>query len=1572
MGCKNLPKASLCIFLVFSLLPSLSYPIEVFTDADFPTYLYPSMLNSNTIEVKAVYLNLTYYYKIKQENMPSSIGDFYKPGDYSVNLFEASTYPLANAPIYFTFDGKQIMSDGCYPKNTNSSGFVRCHISHFKDAAGNPVSIDSLGSCGSLIVEFRGMYSGSDYLKPSSASIAYCPSHSSSLSAFGVALANLSTEPKYVALCFPLMLIAGLLITSMFYSGKDPLSLFDLTTPRLPRVKAYRVKAGTAPQMIRSAVRRYTIMQRQVSKDLKKLTKLAAKGKNKEGTKANKEEAKAIRKKIEALLDEFKREVKKAVRTKEEQEQRERALEEIMRRIAAEFNKLKPEDEGSSLFKRWKYTRESLVGLLELYLFAYQANTIMGIARGAPGGRIKRLLDKAADKLTSGVTGVEQSKASGIIGRIPLVKRAVILPGKLLDVFLQARATRRSIISVERELIGAILYYALFSKRNKEDPGGKRRLTLIGKALQRATDGTKLGKAISWWNNWTFQDFQKRKEIMVRKAHDFRNPEQEWFRRSTLALNGFFSLTFNSIKNALPLLSNPHKVKEAAENDLKEIGQRAAALKKELAKAEKTSDAAKIAQLTAQLDGLKKQLSLLMEIRRQVSVSSEKEILAKNLQRDYLDKVDMSLCTNFRKLKQDSDFYTSKIDKAAEAVAAGRISLSSALYYIMKLAKMAGVETGFTKEALKEFERQEVFIRKLPVYRDNKTGLYVPIDFRDVETIRKYNFIENGPEKARQEVISRFGKEIASIVLREGPDGKLLPYSERKRLFEEKFSSQLDAVRRAPTRVVDALLSLAIKMNENLERKMKISQKDDWKAIEAEFQKNLLKMNFFGNYPTSIYLKQRLNEMLSSFNGEEKDILKERIKKIESLDDFELLYKRGPASEVNRFRALLESAIAAGKFGKDLQEKLAKASTESDRASLLETAATRLMEGAGIFAHRWGASLWNTNLFFTRSKERNDFLLAAAMSEVKKHSAPHERKEQAMEKVDFGKSYYSRQLETALLMARGYDNMGGFILSKNMRGASWGDDLLGRLPGLIREAREQRGTLTALYYHLINKDSKYFDESFLKKLQEKYSEEFKRANPNATEEQVRTAVERRLQRYDRTAYVLMMERGYTFADMNRGIPFVMSSDMRGGIPLIEYDKRILKLQGKGEIVLSDKANGGKADIRDLSPLIARLAESRFANLPLGIIALSRFETPNGNVTWVYANPHKNPQVAALWKASEGNPSIRNAVGLEIAGLIYDEKTGKYIYRPDKQLVKIVSVRDFYNGLGQQHEAFGYKTQFQSFTEKWMRRPLWRFGEVIGEVMYAGLADRAEKMHQWVSSNLQVRFALDSFVRHVMYNPETGEGFMVKGKDRFAISNETLEKLKEKYGEGTINPLAQRISQLKTGDDTFLGNWNAGWYNLKRNVAAKTVIDIANAENQVYTAKLGLRAAKDLRERGEIDAETYSRLKEEFSSLKSQYKAELKEARDTFKNFRDIIVGWTGSHENAGYGSEKNPFSRNPFTRLPLLWRMFDSHWVQGQYMDFWWIAESSVMRDPRIAVGGGMGMDGALYTGYNTCLLYTS
>ncbi|VVB56475.1 Uncharacterised protein [uncultured archaeon] len=65
-------------------------------------------------------------------------------------------------------------------------------------------------------------------------------------------LGDAAARSGLLAACLPIFLIVGLLVASMYYRGRDPLSLFDITTPRLPTMRKLRMKPSTMPMHLAS------------------------------------------------------------------------------------------------------------------------------------------------------------------------------------------------------------------------------------------------------------------------------------------------------------------------------------------------------------------------------------------------------------------------------------------------------------------------------------------------------------------------------------------------------------------------------------------------------------------------------------------------------------------------------------------------------------------------------------------------------------------------------------------------------------------------------------------------------------------------------------------------------------------------------------------------------------------------------------------------------------------------------------------------------------------------------------------------------------------------------------------------------------------------------------------------------------------------------------------------------------------------------------------------------------------------------------------------------------------------
>ncbi|MCX6768954.1 MAG: hypothetical protein NTY83_03915, partial [Candidatus Micrarchaeota archaeon] len=116
----------------------------------------------------------------------------------------------------------QVPVSGCDPAVTDESGEATCLVPKevFKD------------KCAKIFAS----YAGNQTVGPSSASMTICDRGSDAFSAMGAGLA--AAVPQDQPLCIVAIIITGLLLASMFFSGRSPLSLLDITTPLLPKPKS--------------------------------------------------------------------------------------------------------------------------------------------------------------------------------------------------------------------------------------------------------------------------------------------------------------------------------------------------------------------------------------------------------------------------------------------------------------------------------------------------------------------------------------------------------------------------------------------------------------------------------------------------------------------------------------------------------------------------------------------------------------------------------------------------------------------------------------------------------------------------------------------------------------------------------------------------------------------------------------------------------------------------------------------------------------------------------------------------------------------------------------------------------------------------------------------------------------------------------------------------------------------------------------------------------------------------------------------------------------------------------------
>lgn len=158
-------------------------------------------------------------------------------GNLSVNVTPtartAQHYPIAGAEVFFFYNRFSVDSSGrltptqvpiagCYPATADDSGSASCFVPNdvFENA------------CVKIFVS----YSGNQTIGGSSDSVTVCDSGSDAFAAMGAGLAS-AVDPAN-PLCMAAILISGLLLASMFFSGRSPLSLLDITTPLLPKPKS--------------------------------------------------------------------------------------------------------------------------------------------------------------------------------------------------------------------------------------------------------------------------------------------------------------------------------------------------------------------------------------------------------------------------------------------------------------------------------------------------------------------------------------------------------------------------------------------------------------------------------------------------------------------------------------------------------------------------------------------------------------------------------------------------------------------------------------------------------------------------------------------------------------------------------------------------------------------------------------------------------------------------------------------------------------------------------------------------------------------------------------------------------------------------------------------------------------------------------------------------------------------------------------------------------------------------------------------------------------------------------------
>ena len=158
---------------------------------------------------------------------------------------ETESAPLEGVDVYFYYYKKEEVDNeytlvehevpGCYPAEiTDDEGRTSCVL---------PPEVYE-NTCTEVFVrvgdEVYGLQKEGRTYKSTQDSIRVCDKDTDALAVMSDSIKNALTTEENIQnpLCFISMILAGLLLASMFFSGRSPISLLDLTTPLLPKAKS--------------------------------------------------------------------------------------------------------------------------------------------------------------------------------------------------------------------------------------------------------------------------------------------------------------------------------------------------------------------------------------------------------------------------------------------------------------------------------------------------------------------------------------------------------------------------------------------------------------------------------------------------------------------------------------------------------------------------------------------------------------------------------------------------------------------------------------------------------------------------------------------------------------------------------------------------------------------------------------------------------------------------------------------------------------------------------------------------------------------------------------------------------------------------------------------------------------------------------------------------------------------------------------------------------------------------------------------------------------------------------------
>ena len=232
-------KTALTIFALFLIFSAVIFSAQAEGKDSSRLQLYTQ---GTTIHAKLTKLHLETYFDFNNPEgaLAEQQGGSPIPQGVDYSVIAPDTSPLEVKQIKFyvleSSGFEELQCSGPAAAITGAQGTPEWGMASCTDP-----EIENWQECKSV----KAVFEGEAQLEGSESQTMVCGSKNNSLNAFGTSLSdslqNVRTNPIQGAICVSAFLIMGLLISSMYYSGKNPLALFDITVPRLPRAKKTRM-----------------------------------------------------------------------------------------------------------------------------------------------------------------------------------------------------------------------------------------------------------------------------------------------------------------------------------------------------------------------------------------------------------------------------------------------------------------------------------------------------------------------------------------------------------------------------------------------------------------------------------------------------------------------------------------------------------------------------------------------------------------------------------------------------------------------------------------------------------------------------------------------------------------------------------------------------------------------------------------------------------------------------------------------------------------------------------------------------------------------------------------------------------------------------------------------------------------------------------------------------------------------------------------------------------------------------------------------------------------------------------